>query len=148
MRMIFKSEIFPIILMSLALMLTGCDVSHGVRRTALLEAIPDMQKIESTLRTTPSVESVEYYTDDGQLYPRQLVFEQFGLTSQASWVVLCIEKRKEEPATLKLYRMRINQKLTPEEISQAQALMDVVYAHLLKHISGLPPASSFKEEVY
>ena len=127
------------------LVTTGCDTFNGVYRTVRLQQLPSNAAIEAALQDVPSISSVRYPANRPISPSDKRILQQFGYSSAHSGGVVAVQQTEIGEKTLTLYRTWINYVPPPEVVGETCALMDVVYASLLRHIPELPPKEDLKE---
>ncbi|HXR48961.1 MAG TPA: hypothetical protein VN784_16110 [Candidatus Limnocylindrales bacterium] len=125
--------------------MTGCDSFNGVYRTARLQHLPSNAAIEAALHDVPATQRVRYSVSQPIAPSDTRILRQFDYSSADSGGVVAIQQTETGGKTLTLYRMWIDYIPPPEVIGDTCALMDEVYASLLRHIPGLPPKEDLKE---
>jgi len=124
---------------------TGCDSFNGVYRTARLQQLPSNASIEAALHDVPAIQKIHYSAAQPVSSSDTRILRQSDYSSAHSGGVVAIQQTETGEKALTLYRMWINYIPPPEAVGDTCALMDKVYASLLRHIPELPPKEDLKE---
>lgn len=139
----------------------GCDTLYGVERTAYLQSLPSEPSVAASLRTVPGLQ----FSDPDERAPGQRVpdwpdpLEVAAPTTQRACAycfhyqrapaggTIFVSEDADGRKALMLQCVWMNHVPTQKELTDARALMDVIYAALCKYIPQLPPPSAVHEDI-
>ena len=116
--------------MLIGLATAGCDPHYGVGRSAPIDSLPPLLRVDSIIRSVPGVETVEYsvlevgrrITRHGLEHRPDSAFGFFYTTRDDLWVSLSFEVDYQQHVTYSQTSGSVFHR-TVEEITRAAALM-------------------------
>ena len=136
-----------------AILLTGCDTGHGVRRVTSFPGTVVPDQVISAVKLVPEITSVKHTTLSGSevytLYGnrQEPPCEQYQYNSSKSLGgVIEFRPADYEQTEIKLYCISFTQ-MSDQMISRVRQTMDQVYKSLGTAITNLPPLESVQETI-
>lgn len=140
-------------LIFLMLAASGCDPMTGVVRTIRVKQLPSNESVEAALGEVPEIKKFELHhvperkafsVFEGKI--REPAFSKFHYFTRNDMGVLQVKETKNGEKVIELSRISIGS--TPKDVSDRnRALMDKIYASLLKHSPDLPAGTNMVEKL-
>lgn len=133
----------------------GCDIASGISRVMIVEELPQPDAVMAALHAVPGITSVERNTVEATTswspfegYIHDSAYDQFTYSADAISGVVKTRETEDGSRTVELYWFWLNF-TPPRQVSEdTRALMDAVYASLIRHAPELPPASQLEETLF
>lgn len=146
----FKEYEMRTLLPLLSLLLTGCDTFYGVGRSAQYSEFQDLSCIESAIRSTPGVISVEHkHIPPQKAFTHKIItrpgFDQFIYHSTNAYGVVQVGSPDNPTNAIRVYAVWANRKPPMTVLTPTRSLMSAVCSNIAVRCSDFPRFDDLKE---